>query len=316
MKKIILLFLLIFVLLSISISAELPIGLQKINEYNNEIASDFLLNVSFFLAFLAGITSIFSPCILPLLPAYFAITFKEKKRITLATLFFFIGFALMFVLMGLLATLTGKTLSTLFSGVTWLVPAAGVLLLIIGTMIVLGKGFPGFNVHNKIQKDWKGLILAGLLFALGWSACVGPLISGVLLMAATFQNYLTSSLLMLFYALGLFLPLFILSFFYDKYDLGKSKFLSKRVEFTLLTKKINTTYPNLISGILFMILGVVFIIYRGTSIVNGLQFFGLKQNFYDWQNYFIAHSSLFSWVGGVVLVIFLITLYYFVKKKS
>ena len=88
----------------------------------------------------------------------------------------------------------------------------------------------------------------------------------------------------------------------------------KRV--TLLTKKINTTYPNLISGILFMILGVVFIIYRGTSIVNGLQFFGLKQNFYDWQNYFIAHSSLFSWVGGVVLVIFLITLYYFVKKKS
>src|SRR3989338_7839612 len=130
----------IILLSSLVYAVELPTGLLKIQEYNTGLAQKFMQNVSFIIAFLAGITTILSPCILPLLPAYFAITFKEKKRITLATFIFFLGFALVFVLMGILATLTGKGLTSVFKNINWLIPSVGIVLVIFGTMIFLGKG--------------------------------------------------------------------------------------------------------------------------------------------------------------------------------
>src|SRR3989338_8842094 len=122
----------IILLSGFAYAAELPPGLLKIQEYNNTIAQKCLQNVSFIIAFLAGMTSIVSPCILPLLPAYFAITFKEKRKITLATFIFFLGFALVFVLMGLLAALSGKSLTLVFKGINWLIPAVGTALIIFG----------------------------------------------------------------------------------------------------------------------------------------------------------------------------------------
>src|SRR3989344_1696972 len=64
----------------VSAQSDLPIGLQKIIDLNNQDAENFALKVSFFIAFLAGMLGILSPCILPFLPAYFSYTFKEKDR--------------------------------------------------------------------------------------------------------------------------------------------------------------------------------------------------------------------------------------------
>ncbi|PIN87530.1 hypothetical protein COV12_03345 [Candidatus Woesearchaeota archaeon CG10_big_fil_rev_8_21_14_0_10_32_24] len=318
-KKTFFLFLFVFIIISLTSSViadyNLPIGILKSIEYNQSLAQEVLQNVSFFLAFLAGMTTLVSPCVLPLFPAYFAITFKERKNITLATSYFFVGFSSIFILMGLLATFLGKTIATVFSDLNWIIPIAGIILVIFGGMIFLGKGFPGLKISNKLGQDWKGLIASGALFAVGWTACVGPIISGVLLMISTFQNYGLAALLMLSYSLGIFVPLFILSFFYDQYHLEKISWLHKTIIFRIKGKEYHTTYPNAIAGLLFMLLGLVFILFRGTNFVNGLQFFGLKQNFYDWQNLFLEKSVLFNIIGFVVFVLFLGFLIHFIRKQ-
>ena len=97
--------LLLLVLFSLAtfVSAEIPIGLQRIIDYNNNITIDFAARASFFIAFVAGMLGMLSPCILPFIPAYFSYTFKEKKNITLMTLVFGSGFSLVFVAMGIIA---------------------------------------------------------------------------------------------------------------------------------------------------------------------------------------------------------------------
>ncbi len=102
----------------------LPSNLQKIIEYNQQNSMDFGVKISFFIAFLAGMLGILSPCFLPLLPAYFSNTFKEKKNITKMTLVFFAGFAAVFVGMGVIAGFIGEqSLSVLQKG--WVVVIGG-----------------------------------------------------------------------------------------------------------------------------------------------------------------------------------------------
>ncbi|MFQ5474457.1 MAG: cytochrome c biogenesis CcdA family protein, partial [Candidatus Nanoarchaeia archaeon] len=125
----------IFFLIASQVSAEsdLPVGLQKIVDSNKEITADFALNVSFFIAFIAGILGILSPCILPFLPAYFSYTFKEKSSITKMTLVFFLGFSTVFVAMGIVAGFIGaQTLSVIQQG--WLVAIAGAFMIVLGIM--------------------------------------------------------------------------------------------------------------------------------------------------------------------------------------
>ena len=99
---------------SVLAQPSIPVGLQKIIDYNNQSAADFAFKVSFFIAFLAGMLGVLSPCILPFLPAYFSYTFKEKKNITMMTLIFFSGFSIVFVAMGAAAGFIGEqTLSVL-----------------------------------------------------------------------------------------------------------------------------------------------------------------------------------------------------------
>jgi len=293
-------------------NSHLPVGLVKGQEYNRELAQDMLQNVSFFIAFLAGFTTLLSPCILPLLPAYFAITFKEKKKITLATVLFFLGFAVVFIIMGLLTTLTGKTLVSVFKGIYLLVPAAGVFLVLFGIMILLGKGFSGFLIKKKFRNNPLEVFISGAAFAIGWTACIGPILSGMLLMTSTFGNYIISASLMFAYALGIFVPLFVLSFFYDEIPPDKLTWLKHELTINIFRKKIRTNTSNVIAGVLFVIIGLVFIVFRGTWVVNGLQMLGLRQYFYSLQNLFLQNASTFNMVGIVVFGIFAAFLLYFI----
>jgi len=314
LKKIWIIVFYLIILSSLAYAVELPPGLLKIIEYNEQSSKEFLQNISFAIAFLAGITSIVSPCILPLLPGYFAITFKERKRITLATAIFFLGFSTAFILMGIVATFTGSMLSSAFRDIGWLVPLAGILLIILGIMLFLGKGFPGISIARKMSNDFVGIFIAGLIFAVGWTACVGPIVSGILIMAATFNNYLTSIYLMFAYSLGIFVPMFILSFFYDKFKIDKIKWLNKSKDFKIGNKKFHTNIPNIVAGVIFILMGLVFVIFQGTRIINGLQMFGLKQYFYSLQNLFMSNFSTFNTIGLVVFSVFVLVLIYFIRK--
>ena len=88
------LFMLFFLFSTIAAAdAHLPVGLLKIIEYNEAYTAEFAIKVTFIIAFMAGILAFLSPCIFPLMTAYFTVTFKEKKNITKMAFFFFIGFS-------------------------------------------------------------------------------------------------------------------------------------------------------------------------------------------------------------------------------
>ena len=157
--------------------------------------------------------------------------------------------------------------------------------------------------------------LRGAFFAIGWTACTGPIISGILLMTSAFRNYATASYLMFAYSLGIFVPLFLLSFFYDKVHLDKLKWLNKETVIKIKNKEFFTSIPNIIAGLLFVSVGITFILFKGTGVINGLQMFGLRQFFYSWQNIFIENFRIFNIIGIVIFLAFIALLAYFIVKE-
>ncbi len=313
-KRFLLALLLLLLAMPLVISQlELPENIIKIKDYNKELSQDFLTKISIPIVFIAGILSLLSPCILPILPAFFSYTFKEKKQITKMTSIFFLGFSLVFVAMGILGVIIGQaSLILLQDKISVLILIAGILLIAFGVMSMLGKGFHGIVKQRGFHDDKLGVFIFGIFFALGWSACLGPIISGIILMIAVIGNFFTGAYLMFFYSLGIFIPFFILSFFYDKYNLSKSRFIIGK-EIKIFDRKINST--NLLSGLLLVIIGFVFVVYRNTQIINRFDLFRLKNYFFEFQRLLLENTFLFNIAGAALLVIFIYFVWKFVKRK-
>jgi len=300
-----------------AVSAQnLPIGLQKIIEHNQQETEEFALTVSFFIAFLAGILTIFSPCLLPLIPAYFSYTFKERTNITRMTLVFFAGFAVVFTALGVVAGFLGEqTLSVVQDGM--LVMLAGFFLVFLGLLTLAGKGFSSFFRFRKFKKfknDVTGVFLFGMSFALGWTACTGPILAGILGLGAILGNVWQSALLLFFYALGNLVPLFVLSVFYDKLNLA-DRIKPKRWRFALGTQVVHVHPFNVLAGVLFILIGAVLVVFKGTAIVNAWDVFGTKQFFYDFQN------ALLTWpyanaVGIAAFVLFTLLIVWVLWRRK
>src|SRR3989339_1527897 len=92
------------------VTAALPTNLENLKKAEIDQAQLSLRSISFIIAFIAGILSLLSPCILPTVPAFFAYTFKEKSSITKMTLVFFAGFAVVFMILGMIAAYLGASL--------------------------------------------------------------------------------------------------------------------------------------------------------------------------------------------------------------
>jgi cytochrome c-type biogenesis protein len=298
-------FLLAIISISVSAQKDLPIGLQKIIDFNKQSTTDFAVKVSFFIAFVAGLLGILSPCVLPFLPAYFSYTFKERKNITWMTFIFFLGFSLIFVAMGIIAGFIGEqTLSVIQQG--WLVTLAGIFMIVLGITSLLGKKVCSYiNIHKKFKNDTYGTFLFGMFFAVGWTACLGPILAGILGIGVILGNIWYSGLLLFFYSLGNLVPLFILSIFYDKFKLSQSKFIQGKIlTLSILKKKFHIHSTNLISGILFLIIGIVLVIFKGTAIINTLDIFGTRSYFYSIQRTLIEWK--YANITGIILFLLFI----------
>jgi len=310
---------LFFLTFLVSAQSDLPIGLQKIIDFNNQSTEDFALNVSFFIAFLAGMLGILSPCILPFLPAYFSYTFKEKKNITKMTSVFFLGFSLVFVILGVIAGYIGsQTLAIIQKG--WLVTIVGIFMILLGFLSLRGKKVCSYiNIERRFKNDIPGTFLFGMFFAVGWTACLGPILAGILGIGAIIGNIWYSTILLFFYSIGNLIPLFILSIFYDKFNLSESKFIKgKLFTLSILGRKYYVHSTNLISGLLFMIIGFVLVIFKGTTIVNNFDIFGTKAYFYSIQRQLIGWEYA-NILGILIFSLFIITIGLFLwryKSKS
>ncbi len=169
------------------------------------------------LAFAGGLLSFMSPCTLPILPAYFAFAFQSGRRQILAnTMIFMLGLASMFALLGASASALGRLL---LQNQQLILLFGGSLILVFGVMSLLGKGFTGMAQGNEANVDRRSLwgsFMFGLTFAVGWSSCVGPILGAVLTLAAQTASVGQGTMLLFIYALGLGLPLIIVSTFFGR----------------------------------------------------------------------------------------------------
>jgi cytochrome c-type biogenesis protein len=302
-----------------SAQLDLPPGVKAVKEYNQQYAMEFMQTISIPLVFLAGILSLLSPCILPLIPAFFSITFKEKKKITKMTLIFFLGFSIIFVLLGIAASVLGQSIVSLQGNMPLFIGIAGLGLIFFGILNFLGKGFSSvFKRHAKPGNDHSGVFLTGVFFAIGWTACLGPIIAGIMLIAAVVGNVLYATLLLFVYSLGIMAPLLVLSLFYDKINLGNNKWLrGKEIRFRVLGKPVITHTTEMLSGALLIGLGLIFVIFQGTGIINSTSPIGSSLLFNEFQRLLIE-SPIVSGIIGIaalaLLVVGIIVIYGFKKK--
>ena len=158
------------------------------------------------------------------------------------------------------------------------------------------------------------MFLSGIFFAVGWTACLGPILAGILGIGAVLGNIWYSALLLFFYSLGNLVPLFILSIFYDRYNLSQNRFIKGRMfTFSVSGRKYQMHSTNLISGILFLLIGLFLVVFRGTGAVNKFDLFGTRDYFYSIQNSLMAweHANI---IGMVVFVLFIVLLALFLRR--
>ncbi len=184
-------------------------------------------NISYVGAFIAGLLSFLSPCVLPLIPSFITyitgLSFADlqeehpsnKVRILTAihTLFFIAGFTVIFVLLGASATYIGGFLQTHMALIR---KFGGVLIIIFGVHITglvpihLLLGEKRVSIHRK-PAGYLGSFLVGLAFAAGWTPCIGPILASILMVAATEDTVLNGISLLLVYSMGLAIPFFLSS---------------------------------------------------------------------------------------------------------
>jgi cytochrome c-type biogenesis protein len=208
------------------------------------------------LSFIAGLMSFLSPCTLPILPAYFAVTAQaERTRVSFMAVAFFCGLASVFVMMGASASFFGQFLRDYIFSLT---TVGGIFVGIFGIMTIFGQGFSGANFQTQPARTFAGSFLFGAAFALGWTPCVGPVLSGILILAASDKTIFQGMSLLFFYAAGLGLPLILIAVFFG--NLKKDSLFwrilrGKGWDIEIAGKTIILHSTNVISGLLLAVLG-------------------------------------------------------------
>ena len=219
--------------------------------------------ISILIAFFAGILSFISPCILPLIPSYITyitgISFKDltesqsKTKIRWAAVFhsffFILGFSIIFVLMGASASYLGQLLAQYQY---WIMRVGGILIIILGIHFIGIINIPFLQAEKRLELKRKpigylGSLIVGMVFAAGWTPCIGPILSTILIYASTSQSFSTGILLLMIYSLGLGVPFFLSS-------LALSSFLTA---FDKVKRYMRVV--TLVSGFFLIIIGILFL---------------------------------------------------------
>jgi cytochrome c-type biogenesis protein len=180
-------------------------------------------NVNILTAFLAGLVSFVSPCVLPLIPAYLSFltgsSLEELKaqsdaasraRVMLHALAFVAGFTVVFMLIGLSASAVG---SFFVNYKDWIARIAGVIVIILGLNMIGVFRIPMLMMDKRLQirsanRSFVASFLVGIGFAAGWSPCVGPILAGIIFLA-TREQYASATFLLFVYSMGLAVPFLI-----------------------------------------------------------------------------------------------------------
>jgi cytochrome c-type biogenesis protein len=179
-------------------------------------------------AFLAGFLSFLSPCVLPLIPAYFTFitgcSLEElnenrnseiRKKVVFSTVSFVCGFSMVFILMGASASYLGGLIYNYRETIRII---GGILIILMGVHLTGIIRIPGLDVEKRIHMERKplhflGTFIIGMAFGAGWSPCIGPLLGSILIIAGSQETVRQGIVLLAIYSAGLALPFIILSVF-------------------------------------------------------------------------------------------------------
>jgi cytochrome c-type biogenesis protein len=241
-------------------------------------------NVSILAAFVAGVLSFISPCVLPLIPGYLSFisgaTLEQmqglpaaggavavasppasRRRIIITSLFFILGFSLVFVSLGATASALGQFL---MERLRFLGRIAGVVIILFGlhTMGLLQIGW--LYSEKRVQMQRKpagplGAMLVGIAFAFGWTPCIGPILAGILAIAAAQDTIGQGVELLAVYSAGLGIPFLITAIAIDRFFAA----------FARIRRHYRTI--ELVSGGLLVGIGVLIFTDRFTVIARVLQ---------------------------------------------
>lgn len=186
------------------------------------------MNTSLSVAFLAGLISFLSPCVLPLIPGYISyisgsslekVVKKNANLIVLKTIFFTLGFSIVFITLGSAASLLGN----------FFLNNSNTLRIISGLVIIFFSmqllGIFNFKIMNRdirfftanYNNNLAFPVLVGAAFGFGWTPCIGPILGSILALAAIEESLSKGILLLSFYSLGLAIPFIISGFLIDKF---------------------------------------------------------------------------------------------------
>ncbi|MFV2121973.1 cytochrome c biogenesis CcdA family protein, partial [Streptomyces sp. Act-28] len=225
-----------------------------------------MTDVGYLAAFLGGLLALVSPCSALLLPAFFAYSIDSTARLLARTGVFYAGLATTLVPLGAAGSLAGRFLN---GNRDLLVTAGGWLIVALGAAQALGLGFAPRRIvaaSGRIRPVSAVSVYAlGLVYGLA-GFCAGPILGGVLTVAALGGSPVYGGLLLAVYALGMAGPLFALALLWERYDLGRRTWLRGRAV-RLGRLELHTT--SLLSGAFFVLLGTLFLVFDGTAALPG-----------------------------------------------
>jgi cytochrome c-type biogenesis protein len=227
------------------------------------ILTDGLI-AGFAIAFSAGVLSFLSPCVLPLIPVYASLitgmsakelsqetsqVTRSKLRLTATVkgIMFVIGFSIIFMLLGTTVSFMGNLF---FDATQWIERIGGVVLIVLGLHMVGLFKIP--RLEKQIRFDMSkrnsgkfGPLVVGMAFGAGWTPCIGPILAGILTIAASSSSVVTGASLLGVYSLGLAIPFLVSAIAIDRFLVFFTKIKSKML------------WIEKISGILFVMFGIV-----------------------------------------------------------
>lgn len=185
-------------------------------------------SVGILTAFAFGLLSFISPCVLPIVPGYISfisgVSFDEmqnsnnraavRNRTAVTSLFFIVGFSLIFIALGASATFLGQFLQEQINTIS---KVAGVIIIVFGLHMVGLFKISFLNYEKRFNTSSKpigllGAFLVGMAFAFGWTPCIGPILAAILAIASQQDTVWKGVALLSAYSLGLGIPFFVTAF--------------------------------------------------------------------------------------------------------
>jgi cytochrome c-type biogenesis protein len=221
-----------------------------------------LQDISYSAALIAGLLSFFSPCVLPLIPAYFTFITgfsldeltrepdaATRLKVVLSTIAYILGFSTVFIAMGASASFLG---GILFRFADQIRIIGAILIILLGIHLTGLFRLKLLDFEKKVHMKSKplhffGTFIIGMAFGAGWSPCIGPLLGSILIIAGSKETVMEGIVLLSIYSAGLGIPFLVLSLFVG----ALLTFLKKAVR---VLKYVNTT-----AGVILILAGLLLI---------------------------------------------------------